>query len=441
MKNNHQQNITVFEYDYLSNDNRAENTSNSVYKISTAAFEYLHACLISDEHETNFLSYKKKSGMTVFQVQNYAGVVRCPDGTQIEILPKIAKRQAGDNQKDTYETARLSLLMMLKSLKSFRHIQTGAANIKQQKMPLLEIFIAQFLESVNHLVKRGLKSDYVTEQNNNAFLRGKLLHTQQLKRNFIHKHRFFTEYDTYVADTPTNRIIHTALSKVNQYTRHQANSRLSQELMFAFDEVSFSTDLKRDFASATVQRGMQHYEQPIKWSKLIIEGLSPHAMSGSNEAFSLLFPMESVFESFVAKYLFDNLPPNFSLSTQLNKESLVTYGDKGYFRLKPDLYLTTPSGGKIVMDTKWKLINQNKSSGSDKFDLSQSDFYQMLAYGYKYLDGKGTLVLIYPKTSDFERPFAHPFRFDKKEKLSLYVLPFDLTPNTRERITWAPLSI
>ena len=249
------------------------------------------------------------------------------------------------------------------------------------------------------------------------------------------------EYDAYLMDRAENRLIHSALKSVASYTNVNKSKKLSQDLLFAFDEVPLSANYKNDFSSVKLQRGIQHYDVPLSWARLILEGYSPQSMLGDNNAYSLLFPMEAVFENFVAKYLKQRVTNPQKLSSQVQSKSLVTYGDKSYFRLKPDLYLKGFIGMDTVLDTKWKLINQNKSSGSDKFDLSQSDFYQMLAYGYKYLDGKGTLVLIYPKTSDFERPFAHPFRFDKNEKLSLYVLPFDLAPNVRERITWAPLSI
>jgi 5-methylcytosine-specific restriction enzyme subunit McrC len=32
---------------------------------------------------------------------------------------------------------------------------------------------------------------------------------------------------------------------------------------------------------------------------------------------------------------------------------------------------------------------QRKNNGTDKYGLSQADFYQMFAYGHKYLKGGG----------------------------------------------------
>jgi 5-methylcytosine-specific restriction enzyme subunit McrC len=75
------------------------------------------------------------------------------------------------------------------------------------------------------------------------------------------------------------------------------------------------------------------------------------------------------------------------------------------------------------MDTKWKLVTASANSSNEKYGLSQGDFYQLFAYGEKYLGGEGDMFLIYPLHSGFKKPL--PF-FDFKPGLRLWVLPFDL---------------
>lgn len=423
-------NVTVFEYGLLSSSAKAVKKDH-VEAITHDAFEYLKKCCLCDESESRFLKLKIAHGMEVLQVQNYAGVILCPDGTQIEVLPKVAKV---NNQESAVKEAQQSLLMMLKSLKQFRHIETEVASIQKQKMPLMEIFIAQFLNSVNGLIKKGIRSDYVREQSNSTFLKGKLLHTQQLKHNFINRHKFYVEYDAYLMDRAENRLIHSALKTIASYTKVNKSKKLSQELLFAFEDIPPSTNYKNDFSSIKLQRGMLHYDVPLSWARLILEGYSPQSMMGENNAYSLLFPMEAVFENFVAKYLKQRVKSPQKLSAQVQSKSLVTYGDKRYFRLKPDLYLKDIVGSDTVLDTKWKLIDQSKKSGKDKFGLSQNDFYQMLGYGFKYLNGEGDLVLIYPKTDKFEKPLTNDFHYDEEHKLKLRVVPFDVSHQCNDRI-------
>ncbi len=79
----------------------------------------------------------------------------------------------------------------------------------------------------------------------------------------------------------------------------------------------------------------------------------------------------------------------------------------------------------LVLDTKWKLLDSLKANGSEKYGLSQGDFYQLQAYGQSHLDGKGDVVLIYPRTDSFGRPLP-VFEFPKSGGLRLWVLPFCL---------------
>lgn len=120
-----------------------------------------------------------------------------------------------------------------------------------------------------------------------------------------------------------SRLIHTALIKVNGYSRSANNQRLIQELLFVFAEIPTSNNVKKDFANIKLDRGMQHYEVPLTWTKLIIDGFSPLTLQGNNSAFSLLFPMEAVFESFVAKYLKMHIKAPNTVSAQINSKSLA----------------------------------------------------------------------------------------------------------------------
>jgi 5-methylcytosine-specific restriction enzyme subunit McrC len=96
-----------------------------------------------------------------------------------------------------------------------------------------------------------------------------------------------------------------------------------------------------------------------------------------------------------------------------------------WFRLRPDLLVRDTDRDLLVLDTKWKLLDALKSNETDKYGLSQGDFYQLHAYGQSYLDGQGDVVLIYPRTAAFDSPLP-VFEFPKPDGLRLWVLPFCL---------------
>lgn len=113
------------------------------------------------------------------------------------------------------------------------------------------------------------------------------------------------------------------------------------------------------------------------------------------------------------------------MKTQARSHHLVRHRDKNWFRLKPDLLVRDTDQDLLVLDTKWKLLDGLRANGTDKYGLSQSDFYQLHAYGQSYLDGEGDVVLVYPKTDCFDHPLP-VFTFPKSLGLRLWVLPFCL---------------
>lgn len=420
---------SVFEYGYLTYD-KAASVELGAKLISKRAFEYLKdVSLSAGESDTNkCLGLTKRFGHELLQVKNYVGVLFTPTGEHIEVLPKTGRKSL--TQEQAVSESREMLLMMLQHLGSFRYVSFNKTNIATKKMPLLDVFISQFLQSVNTLVKRGLKSDYVTQEANLHFQKGKLKVSQQIRHNVVNKHKFYVEYDEYLINRPANRLIKTALLKLSNYTRLATNQKLLRELQFAFADVPTSKSVKQDINALKLDRGMVDYHSPIAWAKLILNGFSPLSMKGDSSALSLLFPMEAVFESYVASVLRKQLPDDVELTTQASSKYLVTHNDRNQFQLKPDLLMNFPDNSKLVLDTKWKLLDIEEYN----YGLSQSDLYQMFAYGHKYLNGIGDLLLIYPAHSGFEKPIE--FSFDYSESLRLWCVPFVSDLNGGSRLMW-----
>lgn len=441
----------LFEYCYLvSQESDVISKPYEVEVVTPAAFRYLKEIALGAGDDNRLFRLCRKQGAEALQVQNYAGVIFTPDGTQIEVLPKLVRGSlnsnvdSGKSIEDYRNEARKALLVMLRALKGFSHIQTSSANVQQQKMPLLEVFISQFLDSLSNLVKKGIRSDYVRQEDNLSFLKGKLDIAKHLRKNVVTKHKFYCEYDEFLQDRPANRLLHSALYKLRSFTRNSANQKRLQELLFVFDEIPQSADYKSDFARLRIDRGMSYYETPLAWARLILEGFSPQTMQGNNHAISLLFPMEKVFEDYVAMVLRQQLHRDYQLKTQASSKYLVTHNQNQWFKLKPDLVIKKDKQVISVLDTKWKLIDPSKANGSDKYGLSQSDFYQMFAYGNNYFDDEAQcdreMFLIYPAHGGFEKPIeqSFDFRLSNGRSLKLWVVPFVIETQTGaiSRVVW-----
>lgn len=374
--------------------------SDGYLKITKKAFKSIENFILSNNQDDLYYlkpSTKKGLGKTL-QARNYVGLIETNDGTTIEILPKIA-----DNED--VKTSREVLCKMLKTLRDVPFRNFGFAHLKSTNMPLMEIFISMFLDELSILVKKGIKSDYIPKEENLKFLKGKLNIGKHIKQNYIHKERFFVEFDEYSKDRVENRLIKTTLFLLLKKSKSNKNQLQIRKFLTIFDEVSVSSSPKADFTKIKINREMKHYESTILWCKIFLANNSFSNYKGNDIAFALLFNMNELFESYVGAYCKKHFK---DVELKPSGVYLVEKPDKK-FQLKPDIKIDE----KCILDTKWKVIKEEK-------DISQADMYQLYAYGKKF--GIENLYLIYPKMNDEQERFK--YKFD--EKLRLRVCYFDV---------------
>lgn len=209
--------------------------------------------------------------------------------------------------------------------------------------------------------------------------------------------------------------------RVCRTTQQPDTWRLSHELAGLLAEIPDSKDTQSDFRLWRNDRLMAHYQPVRPWCELVLGEYMPLALRGKTHGISLLFPMEKLFERYVETKLRKQLPAHYSLKSQATSESLCTHDCGNMFQLRPDFLVQQGKKNISVLDTKWKLILTADSK--NKYGLSQGDFYQLFAYGHKYLAAKGEMLLIYPLTSTFSDVLPS---FDYSPDLRLWVVPFDL---------------
>jgi len=393
--------LQLLEFDCIQRDS-----------ISSTAFAWLENLIYQRKTgEVEFLRYHRNKD--TLQVRNFVGVLETPCGTCIEILPKTTEYSAT-------EEARRLLWKMLKTIYKLPSYSSEQAMLAKKSGSLIDLLIALFLQEANQLYHRGLRSDYQRLAAEKPFVKGRLCLNKQLRQPASRLHRFHIEYHSFLPNRAENRLLKSALQRAKFMSRSPDNQRLAQALLWFLDAVPSSSNYAEDFTSWSTQRDMVHYRGVKPWISLLLLQEAPWFLKGGWQGISLLFPMEKLFEAYVAICLKKQLSQTYQLKTQLKRHHLIdSHQNQPLFKLKPDLCILQNQSIKVVLDTKWKKINQNKKP----YDLSQSDFYQLFAYGQKYLHGNGTLILIYPQTTFFKNALD---RFDFSSDLHLYVLPFCL---------------
>ncbi len=395
--------ITVLEHDRLyptDNENMVGEIDGKKHYIDEKSFEALKSFVSYDENH-RYLDVIQ--GGKALQAKQYVGVIETKNGTVVEILPKIT----GSDE----EGSRKTLLKMLRHLRHspFKHLDN--AHLKTDRMHLLEIFISMFNEELSLLIKKGIVSDYINIEENSPFLKGKLKLKEHLQHNLVHKERFYIAYDSFETNRIENRLIKSTLDFLMNKSTSMANKKRLREFLFVFEKIKPAKDPKNDFSKVTYNRQLKYYESILLWCELFLNKKSFINFHGDDIAFALLFDMNRIFEDYVA-YKMKKQYPHLSIKAQHTSEYLLTFPKK-QFSLRPDLMISDDAIG----DTKWKLVNSNKRN----YGLSQSDLYQMFAYGKKY--EREALYLIYPKNENFMSSQMSPFKYE--EGMPLQLLCFD----------------
>lgn len=419
---NHDFVIAVREFGLLLNGGNESSTD--CHSIPSKAFEWLMVNGQSNnQHSVDLIKVKKHGRSIALQVINYVGVLETPCGTRIEILPKISE------QEDSQSATKV-LLKMLSTVHKLNMHRFENTSLQTLNRPLFEALIGFFLKEVSDVIKKGIRSQYTRVQERKPYLKGQLQTSKQLNQRPGCLNSFHISYDEFSPDRAENRLIRSALNQVMKWSKNSDNLRLGSELQFALDDIPCSKNYAFDFRQWSKERSLVHYRTVKPWCELILSYCSPVSLSGLHNGISMLFPMENLFERYVAIRLGKSLQPSLKLKTQANSCALVTHKPRSgksqeWFRLKPDIVVSDKTSHEplYVADTKWKRIDEKQATAKQKYGISQSDMYQMFVYGQNYLGGSGVVYLIYPASEHFNESLP-PFRFD--ENLSVRAIPYDL---------------
>ncbi len=370
------------------------------------------------------LTFFVQKGRETIRVHNYAGLLELPDGTQVEILPKVGPS----------DVARPVLLTMLRHLRHSPFQTLTPAHTKATRLPLWEVFIHLFLDAVELLVRQGLQPTYVSVEENQRFWKGKFQATRHQRENAHHAERLAVVYDRLTTNIPANRVLKTTLLYVHQQPVSPATQQRIRQLLSALDEVPASPSLPDDLVAiqqrtgVSVTRLFHRYEPALRWAEALLGGRAFGVKPAQSDlrqlvSPSLLFPMQRVFEDYVAHGVRSYWPEAGAVTVQESSAHLVeAHSGRPKFKLRPDM-LIRHGDRTLVLDTKWQRLNSLESGGAlgtGNYGIQQADLYQLYAYGKKY--AASDLFLIYPASDTFREPLP-VFNYDAITRL--HVVPFD----------------
>jgi len=357
--------IQVFEYDTL--------------RVGTRGFTAYHFDLMAAYLEGREQFFQL--GHHSIRFTSYVGVIQVQE-LIIEVLPKTGKISDKDLWRDV-------LIDMLKISGFLNVAATSDAYLKLRKGTLFDLYYQVFLDHCRKLQAEGLLRQYIQRTSNRRALKGRLLFNDQLKQNLVRRERFVTSAQDYSEDNLFNQILYKALAILRAVSNNSSHRRDTVMLLYQFEEISDLQVNQATFEHLKYNRTTERYRTAIWIAELIILNYLPDIRGGNRSVLAIMFPMETLFESYVAIALKSaSRGTTFKVTTQ--KVQRFWRPESGRAKtIRPDIVIDwTDETGKrrIVLDTKWKVPgDKNPADG---------DLKQMFVYN-KYFNAEAS-NLVYP---------------------------------------------
>ncbi|MFM0348224.1 McrC family protein [Paraburkholderia sp. RL17-347-BIC-D] len=330
-------------------------------------------------------------GRKGLRARGVVGVIAA-NGCALEILPKIDFPDA-EGEKATGRI-RKRLVHMLAVALDIRIDAGRMTALDWQRDTLLEILIRLFSEKLLDAVRQGMPRRYLEHAEDLPVLRGRLDVTRQFSILAAEPVRLACRHDALSADIALNRIMKAVVSRLVCIARTGDNQRRLRELAFAYADIAEVPVAALRWDQVVLDRTNSRWRELHQLARLLLGDRFQTTSDGRSDGFSLLFEMNTLFEEYVARMLKRALvDEGLRIVSQGGRLfCLETEDQRGLFQTRPDILVKRGDTVVQVIDTKWKRIAARIDNL--KQGVSQTDVYQMIAYGRLYSCDR--LTLLYP---------------------------------------------
>jgi hypothetical protein len=237
--------------------------------------------------EDNFFSLDHSPRGENMKAEGCIGVMSFKDGTMVNLIPDMKSIKSDDG----------SSRILMEMLYSVFGMSTKNGMVDN----LFEFFVKVFIDTVNKLIVRGLRSKYHLVRGNEKSFKGKIVFNEHIRQNYIHKERIFVEYEYYSQNRPENRLIKTTLEVLSRRTTDSSNIKGLKTLILGLEEIPSSVDVEKDFSQVIIDRNMVDYISPMLWCNLFLKGMGLAGASKDNLSYAMLIRTEDLYSAYVAK--------------------------------------------------------------------------------------------------------------------------------------------
>lgn len=349
-----------------------------------------------------FLSFDGKMA----RARNYIGFIHF-EKFNIEIYPKVFKNEPEISEESMHR----HLFYWLSYCKRVK-FPFNRAFLDRFELELPELIMYLFARQIHEVISIRPFSAYEEVQEALFTPRGRINFDRYATRmSYGNFHLIDCDYEPFVFDNLLNRTIKYCTRLLLSKTRVLETQRILNEIIFMLEDVDDQVCFTQQLQTLRIPSIYSDYEEIIQICHMVLENQVYSYAEYEVKNWSLLFPMEYIFEDFIAGYIQKHFSDLFKVEPQ--KSDLYLHTNPNTFNLQHDILLTNKkTGEQIVVDTKYK-PRWNLGNSDPKKGIAQSDMYQMISYAYKR--GTDKVLLIYPNAS-YKLAEDHVFLINKGTK-------------------------
>lgn len=346
----------------------------------------------SDSKYQPFLSFDGD----LARARNYIGFIHF-ENSKIEIYPKIFKKEFGEPEISKNKELLYRHLFYWFSYCKKMKFPFSQASLDRFDFELPELILYLFAKQMHEVISIRPYSAYEEVQEALFTPRGRINFDRYAARMSCGNHHIIDcDYEPFIFDNLLNRTIKYCTRLLLSKTRVIETQRILNEIIFMLDEVDDQVCSVQQLQTIRIPSIYSDYEEVIQICRMILENQVYSYQEYELKNWSLLFPMEYIFEDFIAGYIQKHFSDTFKVEPQ--KSDLYLHTSPNTFNLQHDILLTNKkTGEQIIVDTKYK-PRWNLEKCDSKKGIAQTDLYQMISYAYRR--GTDKVLLIYPNTSD-----------------------------------------
>ena len=318
------------------------------------------------------------------EATSYVGVIKHKK-LHLQILPKLICKN--DNKQNILQ----NLIFMLSYTRKLGIKTTNDAKLSAAKNPFIEILIREYSKSLFDCLKRLTPKNYVCEEDNLTYLKGKIKFAENIRHNSCNQAKFYCQYDEFSENNALNQLFLFVSECLYNISGDSHNRKILKFIINYYSDVELVRFDKFRAAKIMLSRNQQLFKKPFGLAKMFVEKTSVDLTKNRFESITLVWDMNKLFEEFVFEIM-KEMQEELQCRISAQKGRRLLIGDNSKKRNTfVDIMAEKDDGEKIVLDTKYK-----KFRGIT--DVANADIFQVSAYCL--LHNATHAVLIYPRLGE-----------------------------------------